>query len=89
MSVALWVYCIGGAMSSLAYCGEPRNGLDDRTCLEIRAVELVAASSPRQNYVRFVVLTTALQLLDPRLGGAKVPMPRKMGYRFYIRESMS
>jgi hypothetical protein len=76
-------------MSALAFCGQPKNGLDDRTCLEIRAVELVAASSPRRNYVRLVVLTTALQLLDPRLGGAPVPMPRKMGYRFCIRESLS
>lgn len=79
----------GKGMSILAFAGQAKNGLDDRTALEIRAVELIAASSPRQNYVRFVVLTTALQLSDPRLGGAKVPMPRKMGYRFSVREIMS
>ncbi len=76
-------------MSALAFCGIPRNGLDDRTALEIRAVELVADSSPRQNYVRFVVLTTALQLMDSRLGGAPVAMPLKSGYRLYLRESLS
>jgi len=62
-------------MSSLAYCGQPKNGLDERTALEIRAVELVAHNSPRQNYVRLSIMMEALTLGDPRLGGGERCFP--------------
>ncbi len=59
-------------MSALAFCGMPRNGLDDRTALEIRSVDLIAEErgSP---YARFAVLLSALHRSHQYHGGASRP----------------